>query len=86
MFENKSCKKIFLLDFGITKFEKNLETEILGMSYFYSAPEVSLTNKSLVSSKSDMFSFGMFIILLFLIFIYFRVLYEFSTGSRAWKN
>ena len=65
MFKNQSCKKIFLLDFGITKFEKNFETEILGMSYFYSAPEVSLTNKSLVSSKSDMFSFGMFIILLF---------------------
>ena len=65
MFENISCKKIFLVDFGITKFEKTLETEILGISHVYSAPEVSLTNKSLVSSKSDMFSFGMFIILLF---------------------
>ena len=69
MFNNQNCKKIFLLDFGITKFEKTAETEMLGMSYFYSAPEVSKTDKLLVTSKSDMFSFGMFI-LIFFIYIY----------------
>ena len=84
MFNNPNCKKIFLLDFGITKFERNSETEILGMSSFYSAPEVSITDKSLVSSKSDMFSFGMFMLIFSKYLFYFRVLYEFITGSRAW--
>ena len=59
MFETADCTNIVLLDFGITKFEHNEKTEIIGMSYFYSAPEVSIIQKSLVSSKSDIFSFGM---------------------------
>ena len=84
MFDNLNCKKIFLLDFGTTKFEKTAETEILGMSYFYSAPEVSITDKSLISSKSDMFSFGMFMLIFSKYLLYFRVLYEFTTGRRAW--
>ena len=84
MFKNQNCKKIFLLDFGITKFEKTAETEILGMSYFYSAPEISITDKSLISSKSDMFSFGMFMLIFSKYLFYFRVLYEFTTGRRAW--
>ena len=50
------------------KFEKNAETEMIGMSHYYSAPEVNITNKALVSSKSDIFSFGMF---LYIIIIYF---------------
>ena len=49
MFDNQNLENIYLLDFGVTKFEKNSETDVLGISYFYSAPEVSIIDKSLIS-------------------------------------
>ena len=85
MFSNQNCKKLFLLDFGITKFEKTAETEILGISYFYSAPEISITEKSLISSKSDMFSFGMFMLIFqniyFILESYMNLLLDVEPGK-----
>lgn len=47
VFKNSSFKKIILLDFGISKIEKNNNnTNILAISYHYSAPEVKDYDKS----------------------------------------
>ena len=68
MLEESSHEKIILLDFGITKiFKDNLDTDVTAISYFYSSPEVSNIDKSRVTPKSDIFSFGMYLYLLLLI-------------------
>ena len=36
-------------------------TDVLGFSPFYCPPEISETNRSNISTKSDIFSLGMFI-------------------------
>ena len=75
------------MDFGITKiFKENEKTDVPALSYYYSSPEISDNGKSQVTPKSDIFSFGLSFIYLFLIFFYFRVLYEIVTCKRAWKN
>ena len=67
IFKSSKYKKLLLIDFGISKiFKQNKETEILGFSYCYSAPEVSIEEKSMISPKSDIFSFAMFIIIFFI--------------------
>ena len=55
------------------------------MSHYYSSPEVTDTDKAIVTPKSDVFSFAMFYLVLSNKFI-FRVLYELYTGKKAWKN
>ena len=41
VFNSNKLKKIILIDFGISKIAKeNEETDVLGMSYCYCAPEV----------------------------------------------
>eukprot|EP00828_Plagiopyla_frontata_P014800 TRINITY_DN1928_c0_g3_i3.p1 TRINITY_DN1928_c0_g3~~TRINITY_DN1928_c0_g3_i3.p1 ORF type:complete len:223 (+),score=7.11 TRINITY_DN1928_c0_g3_i3:228-896(+) len=75
IFKDANLKDICLLDFGISKIQKDStkSTDVLGISYFYCPPEVSQTERSLVSNKSDIFSLGI-------------VLYELNTGRRAWQN
>eukprot|EP00828_Plagiopyla_frontata_P014797 TRINITY_DN1928_c0_g2_i6.p1 TRINITY_DN1928_c0_g2~~TRINITY_DN1928_c0_g2_i6.p1 ORF type:complete len:262 (+),score=22.25 TRINITY_DN1928_c0_g2_i6:140-925(+) len=75
IFKDQSLNAICLLDFGISKIQKdsNQSTDVLEISCFYCPPEVSQTERSYVSSKSDIFSLGI-------------VLYELTTGKRAWKN
>ena len=66
VFNSHKFKKIILLDFGISKIAKeNEETDVIGMSYCYCAPEIKEASKCQVSSKSDIFSFGMFFFALF---------------------
>ena len=51
--------------------------DVLGYSPFYCPPEISSTGKSLISTKSDVFSLGMFIF--YLLSKLYRVLYELIT-------
>ena len=48
IFETEDFKKILLLDFGISKIKKQNEdpTNMIGMSYHYSPPEVKETDAS----------------------------------------
>ena len=52
------------------------------MTPYYTSPEASDTNKSKITAKSDIFSFGMsFFLIFFLLIIYFlfRILFEIVT-------
>ena len=51
--------------------------DILGYSSFYCPSEMSKTGKSLISTKSDVFSLGMFIF--YLLSKLYRVIYELIT-------
>ena len=75
MFITSNLDEIVLLDFGVSKISKeNLSTSIYGFSYRYSSPEVSI-GKAIITSKSDMFSFGMFFLLIILNKYYYLVFY-----------
>ena len=54
-----------------------------GITFYYLAPEVSINDNSLISSKSDIFSFGMLIF--YMINIFFRTLYELVTERKVWQ-
>eukprot|EP00828_Plagiopyla_frontata_P007063 TRINITY_DN13243_c0_g1_i1.p1 TRINITY_DN13243_c0_g1~~TRINITY_DN13243_c0_g1_i1.p1 ORF type:complete len:275 (-),score=36.01 TRINITY_DN13243_c0_g1_i1:38-862(-) len=75
IFKDESLQNICLLDFGISKIQNDgtQSTDVLGLSYFYCPPEISQTEKSKISKKSDIFSLGI-------------VLYEVITRTRAWIN
>ena len=65
MFKTKELKEIVLLDFGISNvYKENEATKIFGMTPFYCPPEIKIHDLSYVNPKADIFSFGMFIILL----------------------
>ena len=42
MFKNEDLKEIVIIDFGISKIFKNETTKPIGLSKYYSAPEVSI--------------------------------------------
>lgn len=66
IFENEGLQNILLLDFGISKIEReNQITEVIGISHCYCPPEIIDNGISKVSAKSDIFSAGMFINLIF---------------------
>ena len=61
MFKTHKLDSIVLLDFGISKIEKeDASTDIIGLSLRYCSPEVSIGKKLKISAKSDIFSFAMF--------------------------
>ena len=61
MFKKCDCQEIVLLDFGLAKLWSGEKTWMIGMSCKYSAPETFIgLSESIVSEKSDLFSFGMF--------------------------
>ena len=74
LFKTKNLTEIALLDFGVSKTfnlnKSHKSTMIQGLSLKYSPPEILIDDKSQVSTKSDIFSFGMFI------FIYYLYLFK----------
>ena len=65
MFKNSDFEEIVLLDFGISNFYKeNEHTKIFGMTVAYCAPEIKFSDLSLITPKADIFSFGMFFLLI----------------------
>ena len=66
MFKNNSLIDIVLLDFGTSKiYKENESTKIVGMSPAYCPPEIKFEDSKNISPKSDIFSFGVFFVLLF---------------------
>ena len=65
MFKNADFAEIVLLDFGISNFYKqNEHTKIFGMTINYCPPEIKYSDLSLITPKADIFSFGMFFMIL----------------------
>ena len=77
MFTTKNCNHIALLDFSISEIQKNSanNTNILGINYFYSPPEVDMTAKCNISDKSDIFSLGMYYLIIVILIFFFKVFY-----------
>ena len=63
-------QKLILLDFGISElYQPNHEINVQGISVCYSPPEMKFfKEKSIVTPKSDIFSFGMFFFTFYLLF------------------
>ena len=87
MFVTSKLDQIVLLDFGVSKISKeNNSTNMMGFSWRYSSPEVLSGEKSKVSPKSDIFSFGMLLFIFFLNTMLISILYELITGKKAWEK
>ena len=60
MFKTEKMEEVVLLDFGIANaFTEYESMKIFGRDPSYCPPEITYENLSNVSSKSDIFSFGM---------------------------
>ena len=87
MFKSKDLEEIVLIDFGLSNFyKKNEMAQIFGMTPAYCSPEITQGNSmSLISTKADIFSFGMYIQII-KINNFFRILYEIATEKHAFLN
>ena len=61
MFKSKDLNEIVLLDLEIYK--DNEPTTMFGLNAVYCPPEIKIHNISFITSKVDIFSFGMFFFL-----------------------
>ena len=78
MFKTNELKEIVLLDFGISNiYKENEGTKIFGMTAFYCPPEIKFHNLSYIAPKADIFSFGMFSIAFYNLFIHLEFFLKF---------
>ena len=78
MFKTNELKEIVLLDFGISNiYKENEGTKIFGMTAFYCPPEIKFHDLSYITPKADIFSFGMFSIAFYNLFIHLEFFLKF---------
>ena len=70
MFKTQELEEIVLLDFGISNvYKENEGTKIFGMTPLYCPPEIRYHDLSYITPKADIFSFGMFFLIDYNLFI-----------------
>ena len=69
MFTTEDLSQIVILDFGISQiYKQSNPAKVFGLTPNYCPPEIVLHKASTISPKSDIFSFGMLIILFIMVF------------------